>query len=169
MARIRRHGDDTQRLGIGLVLVGCALFAAATFSPVMRWSINAKHDTAGDARIWTGEGWTLADGGFAGAWLLPVASAAIVLLAVTALVARGITAWRAQVVTACVSGYVPAWTAVTFIRKWEDQVAPDVGVFLLTPSVLVIVAGLWFQRPRRDRVEHTAGTVAQPTAADRPT
>ena len=114
-----------RRLGVALVLLGCVLFTISLFVPVMQWSVNAAHSTAGDARIWIGDAWTLADGGFEGASLLPVASAAVVLLAALAVLGRTRRTWQAQVALALVVGYVPAWTAVAFARKWEDQVDAD--------------------------------------------
>lgn len=137
----------TRPLPVALILGGCAAFAAATFVPVMKWSVNEYHETAGNARVWFGDDWTLADGGFEGAWLLPVATAAIVLLAAAALVGRGTTLWRAQVGLAALVGYIPAWTAVAFVRKLEDDVDVDVGLALLAIASLLVIAGLWLGRP----------------------
>lgn len=165
MAHMGRQGDRTERLGIGLVLLGCGLFVVAMFVPVMRWSVNAKHESAGDARIWIGDDWTLSDGGFEGAWLLPFGTAAVLLLAAAMLSAR----WRAQVALACVVGYVPAWTAVAFARKLEDQVAPDIGVALLALSAVAIMGGLWLRRPLRDSNEQPAERTDAPARSPRPT
>lgn len=141
------HGANRWTTPTALVVAGCALFVLAVFVPVMRWEQNAAHSTAGDARIWFGDGWTLADGGFEGAALLPFASAAAVVLAVVAILA-GRSAWRWQVVAALAAGYVPLWTAIAFARKWEDDVDPDIGVPVLVVATVLTATGLWLARPR---------------------
>lgn len=141
----RRH-----TAGTALMVVGCGFLALATVVPVMRWDVNAAHDTAGDARIWLGDAWTLADGGFQGAALLPVSSVAVLVLALVAVFGRGRAGWWSTVALAAVAAYVPLWTAVAFARKWEDQVEPDIGAWFLVAGSLAIAVGLWFARPVTD-------------------
>lgn len=137
--------------GTTLVVIGCGLLALATIAPVMRWEVNAAHETAGSARIWLGDAWTLADGGFQGASLLPLASVAVLVLAGVALFGRGSRRWwRATVVLAAVAAYVPLWTAVAFARKLEDQVEPDIGAWLLVAGAVTVTLGVWLSRPMFD-------------------
>lgn len=134
-----------------LMLAGSALLLVSAFVPVMRWTVNAAHTTGGSARVFTGGGWTLADGGFGGEQLLPVALAAGV--------AWGPLAWlepRTWVppirrVLAAVAAYYPVWVAMVFVRKWEDDVAPSYGAGLLVVAVVTMAAGWFTARTRAAR------------------
>jgi hypothetical protein len=134
---------------VALSLIGCVLLAVATFVPVMRWSVNEAHETAGDAKIWFGDGWTLADGGFEGAWLLRPASAAVLLLAGALLGTRGRVGRRLHLALIAVVAYVPLWTAIAFARKWEDQVDPDIGAGMLAAGTVALAVGAGLSWPTR--------------------
>lgn len=126
-------------------MIGCVLLVISTVIPVMKWPVNAKHASAGNARVWLGDGWTLADGGFGGAQLLPVAAAAAVVLAVAVLVPRVL--WRVRATLVVVAGYVPLWVGYVFVRKQEDGVNPAFGVVVLAIACLCLATGLWLGRP----------------------
>jgi hypothetical protein len=131
------------------VLVGCALFAVSIFLPVMRWSANEAHSTAGSARVFLGSGYQLVDGGFPGTALLPVAILAIAVLAIVTVVGAGAATWWVQLGSAAVACYYPLWVVAVFAKKWEDDVDPAIGVVGLLAAYGCIGAGLWSGRPRR--------------------
>ncbi|NNE11593.1 MAG: hypothetical protein HKN41_05025 [Ilumatobacter sp.] len=160
-------GDGTTR-SVALVVLGCVLFTIALFVPVMQWSVSVEHETDGNARIWFGDGWTLADAGFQGAGLLPFASAAVVPLAVLAAATRSRPAWRVQVALAVVVAYVPLWTALAFARKWEDDVGADLGVGVLMAAFAALASGLWLGRPPHHTPVAVATDDRRATGSDLP-
>jgi hypothetical protein len=120
---------------------------------VMRWNANEAHPTAGGARVFLGSGYTLFDGGFEGTFLVPVALAAVVVLAVVTVVGAGTRTWAVQLGAAAVAAYYPLWLLFVFVKKWEDEVYPGEGVVALVAGYACIATGLFLSRPR----ERTAG------------
>lgn len=135
-----------------LTLAGCALFGVSTLLPVMRWLESSVHSTAGSARVFGGDDFTLVDGGFGGEQLLPVAAIGVVLVAVAVLASRlGTWVWRAQVVALAVALYYPGWVLYAFARKIEDQVFPAEGVVVLVLAFAAMATGTYRSAPRHAR------------------
>lgn len=130
-----------------LALAGCVLFGVSILLPVMRWDVNAAHSTAGSARVFgADDSYTLVDGGFAGADLVPFAAFAVSIVAVATLASRvGRWVWWVQVAALAVALYYPAWVLYVFVKKLEDQVDPAAGVLVLVVSFAAMIAGsvLW--------------------------
>lgn len=124
-----------------LMLAGSALLLVSAFVPVMTWSVNAAHATAGSARAFTGGGWTLADGGFGGEQLLPVAVAAGVAWGPTAWLEPRVAVSRLRWALAAAAAYFPLWVAYVFARKWEDDVDFAYGAGVLALAVVTMIAG----------------------------
>lgn len=126
-----------------LALAGCLLFGVSILLPVMRWNVNATHSTAGSARVFgADDSYTLVDGGFAGADLVPFAAFAVSIVAVAALASRvGRWVWWVQVAALAIGLYYPGWVLYVFVKKLEDQVDPAAGVLVLVVSFAAMIAG----------------------------
>jgi hypothetical protein len=149
-----------------LTLVGCVLFGASILLPVMRWSASAVFTTAGSARVFTGEAYSLVDGVYTGAALVPLSAAAVAVVAVSTLVSRlGDWVWWVQAGALVIAFYYPAWVSYVFVKKLDDPVAPAEGVVLLVLAFAAMGIGTWRSRPgRRSRVGVTAPLQSDPTA-----
>lgn len=141
-------GDDSPTRALSVTLIGCALFGISLLLPVMRWRQSEHHSTGGSARVFLDDSYTLVDGGFGGAGLVPVAALAVAVVAVASLAGR-ITpaAWYVQAAAALVALYYPFWVLVVFLKKLEDEVLPGEGIIPLVVGFVGILWGTWSARP----------------------
>jgi hypothetical protein len=149
--------------GALVVVAGCVAFAVSMFLPVMRWQPSPVHPTAGSARVFIGDAFTLVDAGFPGSSLVIPSAVAVGVLAIAALMTRlGRSTWRSQLIAFVAACYYPAWVLYVFVRKWEDDVYPAEGAATLAAAFAVIATGLVLEgRRRAERVGGTTASTAQ--------
>ena len=132
-----------------LTLLGCVLVGVSMALPVMRWHASVVHSTAGSARMFGGDNYTLVDGGYVGAALAPLSALAVALVGLAVLASRlGSWVWWVQVTALAVAFYYPGWVLHVFLRKLEDQVFPAEGVAVLLLGFAAMTTGTFCSAPR---------------------
>jgi peptidoglycan/LPS O-acetylase OafA/YrhL len=108
----------------------------------MRWRPSGVHPTSGSARVFGASDWTLVDGGFRGASLVPLSVVSVAVAALAAVATRlDRRMWWAQITTLALSLYYPFWVLYVFAKKWEDDVFPAEGLAVLALAFAAMVAG----------------------------
>jgi hypothetical protein len=168
MATGRPVDGSARHAGALVVVAGCAAVAISLFLPVMRWQPSAAHPTAGSARVFGGDAFTLVDAGFPGSSLVVPSVVAVGVLAVAAWLMRlGRSTWRVQLFAFGAACYYPAWVLYVFARKWEDAVFPAEGAAMLVVAFAAMATGLALER--RAHTESLLDDTAAGTAERSPT
>lgn len=132
-----------------LTLIGCVLFAVSIALPVMRWNASEVFSTAGSARVFADDAYTLIDGAYRGTQLIPLSALAVGVVGLAVLSSRlGTWVWWVQATALLVALYYPVWVLHVFLVKLEDPVSPAEGVVVLVLAFAAMVAGTFRSAPK---------------------
>jgi hypothetical protein len=128
------------------------MFGLSVALPVMRWQASDVFPTAGSARVFADDAYTLVDGAYNGVGLVPLSALAVAIVAVAVLVSRlGTWVWWVQAAALAVAFYYPAWVLHVFLKKLDDPVYPAEGVVVLVLAFAAMGTGTYRSAPRPAR------------------